>query len=280
MKKLSILLVLICAVCLLGGCASVDYQLIINANGVITERLYLPLNKQFFIDAGASELQFNELRQELLLRARAESNSEIIAFENKVNEDASIEEENKEILKSSVSAKQQYNDEYVVIEMNFLNSSVRNYFYNIDESNSSSNVKEEKGFLTTKTITTGKTKFASTVSGKPITQYYREVFETLVLKYMPLEVYNQLPEASYTYTYVTPVSRLKSDADKIEVQNGYYMHTWNIDENQTEKTISLYITSARTEIWYALILGISLLACGTMFLIYFIKNKKNKQKTV
>ena len=106
------------------------------------------------------------------------------------------------------------------------------------------------------------------------------MFETLVLKYMPLEVYNQLPEASYTYTYVTPVSRLKSDADKIEVQNGYYMHTWNIDENQTEKIISLYITSARTEIWYALILGISLLACGTMFLIYFIKNKKNKQKTV
>ena len=29
-------------VSLLGGCGAVDYQLIINSNGVITERIYLP----------------------------------------------------------------------------------------------------------------------------------------------------------------------------------------------------------------------------------------------
>lgn len=277
MKKFSIILVLICAICLLGGCADIDFQLIINANGVITERLYLPLNQQYFLEAGATNMQISELRVAVLNLAREECSSRIQAFEEKVDADDEITPENKEILKSSISAKQQYNDEYILIDFNFLNTNVRNYYYNVD-SQATSNTEVQNGFLTTKTITTSKTKFASTVSGTPITEYYAEQFETLVLTIMP-GVYNSLPEPSFTYTYVTSSSRLRSDADDIQIQNGYYLHIWNL-EGETEKEISLYYTRARTEIWYALILGISLLACGTMFLVYFIKNKKNKQKAV
>ena len=64
------------------------------------------------------------------------------------------------------------------------------------------------------------------------------------------------------------------------MQDGYYMHIWDIEEDNLEREINLYVVNARTEVWYALLLGVSLLATGIMFLVYFIKKKKNKEKPV
>lgn len=273
MKKISLLLVVFCAFCLLSGCGSVDYQLIINANGVITERLYLPLSQNFFLEEGATNEQFTNLRVAIVNIARDECNAKIAEFENRVDADDEIE--NKEVLKSSFQAKCYLGEDSVLIDFSFLNSNVRNYFYGIE--NSSNNTKTENGFFTTKTTTTSKTRFATATNGQSVVEFYTEKFKTLVLDIMP-NVYDKLPEATYTYTYVTPQSRLHSDADSVERQNGYYLHVWNISADELDKTVTLYVVNARTEIWYALILGISLLSCGIMFLIYFIKNKKINKK--
>ena len=263
-------------VSLLGGCGAVDYQLIINSNGVITERIYLPVNYQYFYEQGFSEVEFALVRNQVVTLAKSEMNARKEQFNQKVDADDSILPENKELLKSRVEVKQYYNNEYVVLEFNYANSSVRTYFYNAED-DEPTEPKVEKNFLTTKTTTTSKTVFASTVSGEPITSYMRTQFENIVHSVNPELT---LPKTELTYTYVTPQSRLHSDADRIEMQDGYYMHIWDIEEDNLEREINLYVVNARTEVWYALLLGVSLLATGIMFLVYFIKKKKNKENPV
>ena len=263
-------------VSLLGGCGAVDYQLIINSNGVITERIYLPVDHQYFYEQGFSEVEFALVRNQVVTLAKSEMNARKEQFNQKVDADDSILPENKELLKSRVEVKQYYNNEYVVLEFNYANSSVRTYFYNAEDAEPTE-PKVENNFFTTKTTTSSKTVFASTVSGEPITSYMRTQFENIVHSVNPELT---LPKTELTYTYVTPQSRLHSDADRIEMQDGYYMHIWDIEEDNLEREINLYFVNARTEVWYALLLGGSLLATGIMFLVYFIKKKKNKEKLV
>ena len=273
MKKFLLTLALICMVSLLGGCGAVDYQLIINSNGVITERIYLPVNYQYFYEQGFSEVEFALVRNQVVTLAKSEMNARKEQFNQKVDADDSILPENKELLKSRVEVKQYYNNEYVVLEFNYANSSVRTYFYNAEDAEPTE-PKVENNFFTTKTTTSSKTVFASTVSGEPITSYMRTQFENIVHSVNPELT---LPKTELTYTYVTPQSRLHSDADRIEMQDGYYMHIWDIEEDNLEREINLYVVNARTEVWYALLLGVSLLATGIMFLVYFIKKKKIKK---
>lgn len=260
-------------VSLLGGCGAVDYQLIINSNGVITERIYLPVDHQYFYDQGVSTDDFNEIRLQVMQLAEQEMDARKAQFDAKVDADESVLPENKQTLKSGVSTKQYYSDSYVVLEFNYLNSSIRSYFYNSEDAEPTE-PKVENNFFTTKTTTSSKTVFASTVSGEPITSYMRTQFENIVHSVNPELT---LPKTELTYTYVTPQSRLHSDADRIEMQDGYYMHIWDIEEDNLEREINLYVVNARTEVWYALLLGVSLLATGIMFLVYFIKKKKIKK---
>ena len=272
MKK-AILIIMVMFVTLLTGCGSVDYQLVINGNGTITERLYLPVNEQFFLSSGATSTQFINIRKEIMEFCKTECDSQLLTYFQNVDEDNEVE--NKDAYKNGVGIKYYYNSEYFVIEYNFISSEIRNYFYNIDEEKNKDNTKQENGFLINKTIITTKTKFATTSGGELLVKYYTDEFYNIILKNAPL-VYSKIPEAQYTYSYVTPQKQLHSDAQSVEYQDGFYIHTWNISGDDLDKTINFYTISANTPVWYALILSITFVSCGIMFLVYFIKNKKNK----
>ena len=277
--KRTVLIVIALCLSLLTGCGTVDYQLIINGNGTITERLYLPVDEQFFLSSGANPTQFAAIKKEIQEFILTETNSQLLTFYQKVEDDNDIK--NKEAYQNSVSIKYYYNSEYFVVEYNFSSSEIRNYFYNIeeksesDEESVSDNTKQENGFLINKTVITTQTKFATTSNGELLVKYYTEKFLQIVIENAPI-VYSKIPEPEFTYSYVTPQKKLHSDAQSVELQDGFYIHTWEISGDDLEKTITFYTISANTAVWYALILGITFVSCGIMFLVYYVKNKKNK----
>ena len=266
--------------CLLSGCASINYELAINSNGTINERIYLPLNKEVFLTLGASEEQYANLQQDIKLRALQDCNALKAEWYSRVDNDSDIT--NKDIFKQNLDIQYLENSETFLIQFTFQNTLVRNHFYNIEEEEQTQNSKAtvETKFFTVKTTTVTKTKFATLYSdNKTLVQHYTELFYALVNYRMP-DVIQSLPEPTYTYTYVTGQKRLHSDAEEIQENNGYYYHSWTIEPEALDKEITLYTIYARREIWYALILGTTLIAIGIMFLVHFFKKIKIKQENV
>lgn len=90
---------------------------------------------------------------------------------------------------------------------------------------------------------------------------------------------NNFTKPNYTYNYITTSKRLHSSADRVFNMSGYYVHYFNVDFNNPNKEIYFYQTEARRAIWYAIILGISLLSVvGCFVYLHFKdKNKKNEE---
>ena len=76
--------------------------------------------------------------------------------------------------------------------------------------------------------------------------------------------------------YVSPDTRLKSNADETMLMNGYKFHLWELDASKTDRPIIFYYQTANSPSWYYLALGITAAVMITVISVYFINRKKAK----
>lgn len=71
------------------------------------------------------------------------------------------------------------------------------------------------------------------------------------------------------YDYKVSSKRIHSDADNITMtDNGEYIHRWKIDKNEPSRTIHLYTIQARASHWIVTCIGLSLLTCLVIFIVF------------
>jgi len=278
MKKIiSLILVFTTCIFLLSGCGQINYEMNVKADGTITESVYLPLNEEYFKENGASSEQISLLKTQVIKMATNEAKTMINEWHTRVDENEELDELNKDYYKNGVTYGIYENTEVILVKLLFNDNIIRKEFYSIEED--TSETWTEKNFFTTKSLAKKTTNFAKARNGESLVKYYKEQFDLLLAYTIPTMV-NKIPEPTLVYTYVTSIRRLHSDADSVYTQNGEYgteyCHSWQISEDDLSKTITIYTVTANREIWYVVILGITLMATGVMFIVYFYK-KKNKK---
>jgi hypothetical protein len=55
-----------------------------------------------------------------------------------------------------------------------------------------------------------------------------------------------------------------------------YYHTWVVENVETEQILFHY-TVANTGAWILVCVGISLIVCGILFIVHFVKNKTKEK---
>ena len=86
----------------------------------------------------------------------------------------------------------------------------------------------------------------------------------------------KFPEFTMVYSYLSLNSRLHSDADQVVKTTAGTMHSWVINEENSEKLIEFYTVSANRVVWYILALTI----CFTFTAIYLIVIYFKKDKDI
>lgn len=65
------------------------------------------------------------------------------------------------------------------------------------------------------------------------------------------DIYQAILKMNTSYTFVTPSKSVESDANTItETDNGYYAHTWTLD-NVSNQKVRITISEIKGAIWYA-----------------------------
>lgn len=87
--------------------------------------------------------------------------------------------------------------------------------------------------------------------------------------------------SSFIYWYVVPTARLKSNAQTVKYQDGYYWHGWQISSNNSSMTgdnikFEYWTTTANKAVWY----GFAVIGAIVIMLITFIKAKKQEKKEI
>lgn len=85
----------------------------------------------------------------------------------------------------------------------------------------------------------------------------------------------------FTYCYVVPTARLKSNADKIEQKKGYYFHYWQVKSNNSvldedQIHFEYWTVSANKPVWYAFATG----GAGLVILIAYLVSRKKEKKEI
>lgn len=273
MKKILLSLLMISAM-LLSGCSAVSYHTYVGSTGKIADSLVLPFDQQYFLDLGAtaSEYQsFKALATEYVQREAREQKSD---WDERVELDIDITD--KDAYKNGVTIEAIITDEVFELDWIFENSTIRKKFYG--ETGVTVSERTEETLFTKTYIIERETKFASQKEGVNIVTYYMSDFEDMIIQTMGADIAAKVENPQLAYVYGYPSSRLHSDADQVVYDNGFYLHVWEISPTDVSKKITIYTVSAKPAMWYVIILGATLVATGVMFLVYFLKKKKQKKE--
>lgn len=91
---------------------------------------------------------------------------------------------------------------------------------------------------------------------------------------------------TFTYCYIVPTARLKSNAQKIIEKDGYYYHIWKIASNNSslpedEKIhFEYWTTTANKASWYGLALLVAVVVILTTYFVGRSKEKKMNQQAI
>ncbi len=268
-KKLILFLLLIVLTVSLCGCASVRAMTITNIDGSIEEQVYVSLNIEEILKN--NKYSINEIKQDVETTAINIGNNIKNNLEQKIFVDLlTCTEDTKETLKEfrdgiEILSNNWKNNNIYLISIKFKNIDVYKYYYNIKD-NSKVETKTVKHFLYNKIYFYGNTMYLK------YNELYNSIKQEFENKYVGLI---DSPSNELLYTYKTDLRRQHSNADYITRSNGEYYHTWIVEDVENEEILFHY-TVANKGVWILISVGISLLVCGILFIVYKLKNKKIK----
>ena len=252
LKKGIIVLLLLVVVISFSACSSVRSMTVENENGTIDELVYVSLNTQEILNQGHTYTDIIEMKKDITETSEEKAEKLISNFRIRLKV-LPFTNVGVNVVKSSWE-----NDTYA-IGLRFDNINIYQLYYGIDPNDTAEPIKTEE-FLYTKH------------EFKRYTKYY--VYQSL---YQELESYYQTKYPEFVsnenneilYTYISDTPRLHSDADYVTKQNDKYYHTWKVDSNNLDDTITMYYKIANRGNWIILCIIITLLFTSILLIIYF-----------
>lgn len=265
-KKLcSLIMLVLCSVFILSGCASVNYSISILSNGTVEQGFVVNLDEQALADAGKNLSEVKTLISDNI--------DELItdAFNNFAQRDLSLEikqqvVQNIEILKNYPSAAS------IAVTLKFSSVTVYRYFYGtLPEPEDAEDTTLTESYL-----------FYSKYINESQTIYYDLEDSLMVQSWLTYfsESGLNLSDVQYSFSYGTPLSHLYSDADEITYDNGIKIHTWNFDYDELNNSITTYTIGIKTASWYILALCLTAVFVNVLLVINLIKKRKFKKKVL
>jgi uncharacterized protein YceK len=269
-KKIIAMLMLVLCVFMLGGCSSVNYAIIIQSDGSITQQFSIYLDESEITAAGKT---LNEVKSQIRQTAQNVVNIYDEQFQN--NSDLT-NEQRAEVLLNKETATIKMESNYVVITLKFKTIQAYRYYYGIVSSDAEDDEDLTDNGFYVKENSTSTTVFHDIANNEIATQF---------LEYFGEDSGISLSSCKYSFTYSTPSSKLHSDADSIEYDSyGNTAHTWYFtaddltgENAETGDQINLYTVSFRTPVWYITAVCLTFVLIASLVVVDVVKTKKSKQ---
>lgn len=312
-KKILAILLCFCAIILCGCASPVEYSFYQDPEGRYVEVAYIPFSLSELRTFGVEENTILTIQDTIVSRVYNYYQEQKISFVNRVNKDETLTDEEKAILKSQYN--KNVNDVYispiaqgdnkiatagVVIDTNYIKFSLRydsalcylmaktDYSYQgLLEYLENDETEVVEGFWTNKEIVSDTSIFNSQVDEtRNLSTFILNYCEGILKSNTSLtdEQIASLIPSEFLYRYGSNTPRLHSNADKTFTDGGVYFHEWTFStekdaEGQSEvetKLVETWTVHANKNIWYAIALGGVVILVAVLFVIEFVKNRKNK----
>lgn len=242
------------------GCASIEYQRVINTDGSIVDAVAVKLDVEKITNAGYNKVKVtNDIKIKMTGYINSIVNSFIIRDDNLSSLDKSAVINNTQTLVSE-------SDTYIVASIKFNNYATFKYFYglHLNEETNNDDIKIVKDFLVTKSISTGKTIFSG-ANAEFIANEFLAYFDNNFT----------IEDANLSYVFGTTENKMYSDATYHFTLNDVNFHQWVITDVNQE--ISTYTLTARPINWYLLGLALTFGLIIILFVISLFKKQTKKE---
>lgn len=282
MKKLALFFTLILTLFLFTGCASSNVLVKENLDGSVDIFYSVQLEvSKLLEDEDITESDVNQMKSkietkasELIARCRAEYNFNL----NKYYSNGAITKEERNKLVKEFNVYTGWNSNLYLVKFSF--DSAKSYKIYVDYgTNLNINTQTEKGFFVNKNIQKSINPLGrkrNELGGESIFKYFNDLKNDYINSHFSAEVAEKFPKLVMSYSYVTPTSKIHSDADEKDFTNVGYLHSWEINENNYTKEIEFYTLSVNPATWYLLALTIVFVFMAIYLVVIYFKKPKNK----
>lgn len=280
MKKRFIFLILIAMFCFtLTGCAKVDYTFL-NDGTKLTQIFSVELDSDKITQAGINPLEIKSIINEKII---SHLNIYQASYESAVNtymEEDKISVKTANALKKAVTTQSPiWLNNIVTCQITF-NTAVSedqkinymNVYYLYYQNELYPDIEENEilteGFLR-RVSETDYSVFNSELANR----YRTDITTALADAEIDIE-----SDVKYSYTYGTQYRRVHSDADTINYDGTYYLHSWNL-ENEEEQ-ITIFRIYGNQWIWYVAAASAGIITVVVLLIVSAVKKKKAHQVEV
>ena len=241
------------------GCASIQYQRVINKNGKILDAISVKLDTNKIAEAGYN---VDKVTLDVKTKMQQYLNALVNAFYNR---DDGLLEIEKIAVYNNLRTLVTTNNGFIIASIEFNNYNTFKYFYglHLNEDNSSSNDNLVEGFLFNKNVTTGKTIFSGSDAvfiANDFMAYFNNDF--------------RIEDCELSYVFGTIENKLHSDADFTFTEDGVTYHQWILSSK--DDSISTFTYQMKPVNWYILALGLTAILIIVLFIVsLFVKKKKS-----
>lgn len=239
------------------GCASIEYERILNTDGTIIDAVCVKLDNEKIQNAG---FNITNLTKDIKSKMNLYINSMVQSFYNR--DDGLLDIEKISVYNNITTTVTDQNN-YIVASIKFRNYNTFKYFYGLhlnEDTDDDTKLIEE--FLFNKNLSTGKTIFSTSDA-----QFITNEFLTYFNNQFTVE------DTELSYVFGTPENKIHSDATYQFSQDGVNYHQWIItDINQD---ITTYTYQMKPVNWYIMALVLTFILIIVLFVVSLFKKKKS-----
>ncbi len=278
-KRLLSVLILICCMFVMCGCANMEYLRVVDDNGQIMDKFTLELDRKDIISK-IGTTRYDELQKDIKLDLKNYT-------DNINNRRLELQREyggQKDFLNGVGVAVSEWfalnaTTDQIFVQVNYASIEYYKLINNIsDDGSKEDNNEIVSNWFVSKYII----KATNTFSNLEELGGEDNYFDYYTGHYPEFS----MDDVNLTQIYGTTDSRLKSNADYVEKIEGINYHLWEIDaKNGAYKTCELsyyYLTAVGTG-WYIIALALSIALAGILIVVYVVKTvkaKKYKEKII
>lgn len=266
-KKFLTIIICIFSIFLLCGCAQINYTLIVESTGVVTEAINLQFSENDIVSAGKT-LEAFMLNVENVSNQVVQNSYSNFLTSHTMDEDMQtysgdtvkfaqiVEFVNQNMDPNNGKPKIEWSRNgdivYCKISLRFLNIYAYRYYNDSypDKEEETETIREDHGYYA-KDIDYSDSPF-NDISNNSIAKYFMEYFGDQF-------TYDDI---SCSFTYSTPNTKIYSDADFVEKDtNGNIVHTWTFTTDEImqdgKSKLGIYTVKYRAYVWYVTAIAIS-----------------------
>lgn len=115
-------------------------------------------------------------------------------------------------------------------------------------------------------------------AGESVASIYCKLVNQTIKKYFPQEECAKY-DYCFEYRYITPYSRIRSNADETLIEERGWVHSWRVNSGEIgrEKIIKIWASNINAGNWYLVALIVTLGVFALALLIYFIVRRREKK---